>query len=285
MDTVAAAGLSGSVHIIPLGHEIDRAIAPFRDIRTDAVHLLTIVSRGRHDREMFERQEEFTQRVEEELAKLQIPVDVWDVDLFNMHDVLKYVSGLITLERKRGRRVSVNASACGRLTSIGTAMAGMAHGAEVYYVEADGYSASEEEISEHGQSICYGSATRVIDPLRFELPREPAPRLLADLAQVARGWMGTEDLAAFMKEHRVGVFRDDSSRNCSNQQIVTSLNKTMLDRLEDPFEYITREQVGRQRRVALTRAGLNVACLSGYLPISGPVRSFGSPPSSNLGPR
>ena len=132
MDTVAAAGLSGSVHIIPLGHEIDRAVAPFRDIRTDAVHLLTIVSRGRHDREMFERQEEFTRRVEEELAKLQIPVDVWDVDLFNMHDVLKYVSGLITLERKRGRRVSVNASACGRLTSIGTAMAGMAHGAEVY---------------------------------------------------------------------------------------------------------------------------------------------------------
>ena len=280
MDTVAAEGLSGSVHIVPLGHEIDRAIAPFRKIRTDGVHLLAIVSRGRHDREMFERQEYFTHRVEEELSKKQIPVDVWDVDLFNMHDVLRYVSGLIGLERRRGRKISVNTSACGRLTSIGTAMAAMAHvdhDLEIYYVVADAYAASEEDVNEHGQSICYGSATRAIDPVRFELPKKPALRLLADIAIADPKEMRTKQLTEFMREHRVGVFADDPKReDCSNQQIVTSLNKTLLDRLENKYEYITRETIGRQRRVLLTKAGMNIAYLSGHMPITGPVRSSGS---------
>jgi len=285
MDTIVTGRLSGSVHIVPLGHEIDRAVAPFRGIRTDGVHLLTIVSRGRHDREMFERQEYFTQQVEKELGKERIPVDVWDVDIFDMHDVLRYVSGLIALERRRGRKISVNASASGRFTSIGAAMAGMAHDVEVYYVEADAYSANEDDVMEHGQSICWGSAPPpVLDPLKFELPKEPALRLLADIAIADPKEMRTQQLTKFMREHRVGVFTDNPTReDCSNQQIVTSLNKILLDQLENKYKYVIREKIGRQRRVLLTKAGMNIAYLSGHMPITGPVRSSGSRSSPSPG--
>ncbi len=220
----------------------------------------------------------FTSQVEKALADLAIPVYVWDVDLFNMHEVLRHVAGIIKIET--GNRVYVNISACGRFTSIGTTLAGMAHDAEVYYVEADAYAANEDDMKEHGQSICFGSVARVLDPLRFKMPDESAMKLLVELSGVDE--MRTEQLVEFMRVNRVGVYKKDPNVKLTIQQTLTSLNKTILDRLEENG-YVSRKREGRERRVKITRAGLNMAYLSGLMPISKPIRSSVSPPSRRQG--
>ena len=56
--------LQQTVDIVPLGHEYDRAIAPFRIRKVDRVHLLTIQAHDGHDPAMFEKQRHFNRKVE-----------------------------------------------------------------------------------------------------------------------------------------------------------------------------------------------------------------------------
>lgn len=252
------------VHIIPLGHEIDRAVAPFRKHKADRGHVLAIQSKGRYDREMFERQQYFTGKVEAALRDRGLEVRTWDVDLFDMQEVMRHVARLIRDEE--GNRVNVNMSACGRLTSIGATLAGMAHGAAVYYVEADAYSASEDETLEHGLSVCTSGEVKFLDNFKLQLPDETAMKLLAELAA---GEMDTDALLGFMVANRVGIFADAAtlerrSRH-EDQRYLTSLNKTYLDKLV-LAGYVTKEMRGNRRVVRVTDAGRAMAAISGLAP-------------------
>ena len=252
------------VHIIPLGYEIDRAVAPFRSHKANRAHILTTQTEGAHDQAMCKRQQFFTDKVIAELAALDIKVRVWSVDLFDMHAVMRQVSQVIRQEK--GNRIFVNMSACGRFTSIGATLAGLAHDASVYYVEADAYPTNEEEIREHGYTICASGRVKFIDNFKLQLPDEIETQLLVELTERD---MDTHDLLAFMVEHQVGVFADARIRECrsryEDQAYLTSLNKTYLDKLVKTG-YIVKEKRGRRRIVKITDVGRSIAAISGLLP-------------------
>lgn len=255
------------VHIIPLGHEIDRAVRPFEVYKANRVYILVLQERKTYSREMIEKQQYYTGQVLKRLKALGIPATVVDTDMFDLLDVICTISGIIHRELEKNNLVYVNMSSAGRLTSIGVSIAAMAKKVQVYYVNADRYSATEAEMREHGISICTKSKVLLLHNFEIALPDEWSMRILT--------WLYEKDLRAGeviekLRENAVEGFcadieklkREDQRREKANQ--LMKLDKRYLAKLEDRG-YISRRKIGREVEISLTDSGKYVACVSGLV--------------------
>jgi hypothetical protein len=161
IDRAPAGGLRDVVHIIPLGHEIDRAVAPFTKNKADRAYILAVPPDADLDPGMVKKQHYFVGRVTERLQELGIAVTFVPVAMFEILDVLKVVSYLIRTEKEAGNDVYVNMSSCGRKTSVAVTLAAMVHEVPLYYVSADRYATGDGEEFEHGLSIVENVRTEV----------------------------------------------------------------------------------------------------------------------------
>ena len=263
-------GIPEVVHIIPLGYEVDRAVKPFEKLRPNKVYLLTIIESRKYSHEMVERQRYFLDIVKKKLKESSIEVQCENVDMFDVLEVMKKISGKILMEKSENHDVYVNTSACGRLTSVGATLAAMAHNARVYYVFADDYSKTEEEEKQHGISICKNLKMVFLENFRIQLPEKTGLKVLVQLCGKEKG-MKTKEILDFLREIEAEGFEKDyaklklsEERRETQQRLLTSLNKRILDKLEKSG-YITREKLGRYNTIKITESGKYVAHISGFL--------------------
>jgi hypothetical protein len=257
------------VHIIPLGHEFDRAIRIFEKSWVSRVYLLSLTESKTHDPEMTRKQVEYTKRVQDVLKQKKIEVKSENVNMFDILEVMKHVASIILKEKKEKNFVHVNMSACGRLTSIGATLAAMAHDAIVYYVIAERYSESPEEIKEHGLSICEKGEIIQLHNFQLLLPEEESVRIiLKTLLEKSQG-LKTKDIEERFIEAGIEGFTDyrgfgkESTEKKRTAQIGNLMKlKGILDKLEKDH-YIKRAKVGRYNTIDLTNSGKYVAYISG----------------------
>jgi len=62
-------GLEKIVHILPLGHEIDRAVIPFLDSMPNRIYILAVINNPDLNQDMIERQRYFVKQVKAKLNK------------------------------------------------------------------------------------------------------------------------------------------------------------------------------------------------------------------------
>ena len=260
------------VHIIPLGHEFDRAVKPFeKRFKAHRVHLLSIAENKKYPPDMTEKQKYFLKSVKENLEEKGIGVLFHEVDMFDVLDVMKIVSKLIILEKTRKNIVYVNMSACGRLTSVGATLAAMAHGARVYYVVADRYSRDEREELQHGLSVCESGNLRIVFLENFQilLPDEAALKILAHLCEKEKG-METTEILKLLRDSQIEGFEEDYTKLIGKekrrlQQIyLIRLDKRILDKLERSG-YIIKQKRGKYNTIKITESGKYIAHISGLL--------------------
>jgi len=271
------AALQENVHIIPLGHEYDRAIAPFRKLSVDRVYILAITKNtGIYEDEMVKRQIHFTDKVVDFFKQKHIEVEEREVQLFDLLEVMKQISSIIKDEQKKGNKVQINMSACGRKTSIGAALAGMVHGADVYYVSAETYSLDFDSFWEHGLSICKKSETFRFENFQFALPDEISQKILVHLYKKDRGIRSTE-IRDYLNEEKVEGFGTNLAVK-QTKNVPTPDGKTVDKRAESitqnirlekkylgPLEangYIKRKRSGRNNIISITESGKYVACIA-----------------------
>lgn len=253
-----------TVHIIPLGHEIDRAIAPFEQAKADKVYLL---SNFRDLSPMGKEQNYYTGEVVQRLKARDIRVECVETDLFDLLDIICNTATIIRKEKELGNRVNVNMSSAGRLTSVGVTLAAMAHNVHVYYVKSDAYPEAHEERMAHGLSVCSsGNISRLVN-FRFLLPDEAGMQILVGLCN-ANGPVTNRDILAMLREAGTPGFEvlydevgKEKRRAVQSRQLMR-LDKTILTRLEKDG-YIHREKRGRNVVVSVTETGLYAACASG----------------------
>jgi hypothetical protein len=290
------AALQENVHIIPLGHEYDRAIAPFRKLSVDRVYILAITKNtGKYEDEMVLRQIHFTDKVIDFFISKKIEVIPREVQLFELLDVMKEITSIIKIEQEKGNKVQINMSACGRKTSIGAALAGMVHGVDVYYVSAETYSLDYDDFQEHGLSICQKGETFKFENFKFKLPNDVQKKILVKLYKENRGVLSTEirdylhelylekkipiegfeiKLADVSKNTKVlknpdgtTMLKPDGSVVYKRDVAITQnikLEKKYLGDLEDSG-YVRREKVGQNNKIFITESGKYVACISGLI--------------------
>ena len=293
--------LQENVHIIPLGHEYDRAISPFRKRSVDRVYILSITERtGKYADKMVMRQEFFNKKVieffksEKKLDKSN--VKYLEVQLFDLLEVMTQISAIIKDEQRKGNKVQINMSACGRKTSIGVALAGMVHGADVYYVSAEDYSLTEKEFWEHGLSICEEGKIFKFENFVLQMPIDVSKKILVELYKKNqsdykrgiedKGLLST-DIRDYLHNEKVEGFEiklgdvDKHVRTIENPD-GSSVNKRDVTiaqniRLETKYlrglldsGYIRREKVGQNKKIYITESGKYVACISGFIELQNP---------------
>ena len=266
-------GIEEIVHIIPLGHEVDRAVKPFERLKANRVHLLTIMegkkSKIKYSREMENKQKYFLGVVKKKLGEKDIEVECTNVDMFDILEVMKKVSKIIQKEKLENNIVYVNISGAGKLASVGATLAAMAHGARVYYVVADRYSKSEEQELQHGLSICEKLNIMFLENFQLQLPDENSLKVLVSLCEKEKG-MKTKEILDILRESGAEGFEKDyakligEEKRRTHQKYLIKLNKGILDKLEKRG-YIIREKLGRYNTIKITESGKYVAHISGLL--------------------
>lgn len=261
------------VHIIPLGHEFDRAIKPFQERKADRVHVLSVPDLSKYSKEMLDRQGHFTNKVVTHLNSIGIPVVQHSVDLFDILEVMKHVSKIIVKEKMQGNLVLVNMSACGRLTSIGATLAAMAHDVTVYYVSADDYSLDIDDFKNHGLSICSKNKIVKFENFQFNLPDKISTSILVDLCRKGKS-ITTKDIRSLLHNQNVPGFETDAdaiskatkneAKRLEKTKQLMKLEKRYLEPLER-IGYIKRERSGRNNIISITDAGTYIAHISGML--------------------
>ena len=278
------AGMEKIVHIIPLGHEYDRAVKPFEDSNADRVYILTRWHDPSAALKMVNDQRYYALKVRDALIKKGIDVKCESVNLFDFLEVTKSISKIIVREKTEGNRIRMNMSAAGRLTSVAATLVGMHHDVQVYYVHADGYPDDPGEQKEHGLSVCDSNEITYLTNLKFDMPDPIGMNILAFLCEKGKK-VNTRDLLGKLKDLQVEGFQelyydnidlvDNDKRKNSHQGVISAkrtlqsrqlmkLNKTILEKLERKG-YIKREKIGRSLYVSNTDTGKYVAYLSGLV--------------------
>jgi hypothetical protein len=258
------------IHIIPLGHEIDRAVKPFEKYKANRAYLLATFDSTKYKPEMIKKQKYYLNAVKEKLKKLDIPTKIINVDMFELLNVIKTVARIITQEKSDDNQVLVNVSSSGRLTSIGSTLAAMANGAQPYYVEADSYAENKEEKLKHGLSICQKLTIKFLEPFQFKLPKTNGIKLLVKLYENPKKKMKTVEAIehlAKVGDEQWAEFKNFRSRKfprTKKQKALMKLNKGVLTELQKNG-YIVREYIGRYNTIKITEAGTYIACISGMI--------------------
>ena len=270
-------GFPKNIHVVPLGHEIDRAVRPFDHTSADLVYVLAVTDREKYAKEMIDQQEYFTQQVIKGLEERHITTQFISADLFDMLTVMQHISYIIRQERDNGNDVHVNISACGRLTSIATAFAAMAVSGDledeektpvrVYYVHANRYSETKEERLQHGISICTGEKITLFENFQIVMPDPVSTDLLVHLMDKPAG-IDTDNLFAFLREKQVeGFAKDLNTLNKYEKRPIQSnylmkANKRYLERLQRQG-YISIKKPQLTKTISITPAGRHIASISG----------------------
>jgi len=215
------------------------------------------------ERALTQKQRHYDQLVKNYIENLGIEIIMHYIDIFDILSVMSLISKIIKHELHNKNIVSVNMSACGRLTSFAVTQAAMAHQVQLYYVRADRYSVSEKETEIHGLSICNSCNIWKLENFRFELPTGIDRILLLKISQHPDGLSGEDLLRLIIEDGVKGYetqFRDLPVRERRRYQsnYLTKLRKGPIERLEKAG-YIIRTRVGRQLFLHITSSGKYVA--------------------------
>ena len=264
-----------TVHIIPLGHEIDRAVKPLVNKKIDRVHLLAISPNADIDPVMKEKQVNYTQKVTDHMEDLSIQVIFHPVNMFDVLDVLKNVSRIIVREKTDGNNVYVNMSACGRKTSFAVTVAAMYHEVVSYYVAADGYATGRNSGKEidHGMSIVESGNIEFLQQFKIMKPKPVNIELLAELYRrkaTDKPFMKSDEIIDFFHERKVRGFEETPKekhgldKSKLRRALLNRINRSHLEELDDQ-KYIEKKMSGKEFSVSITPAGAHIACVSGLV--------------------
>jgi len=257
------------VHIVPLGHEVDRAVKPFEKYKANKIYILALTETfGKYSGEMVERQRYYVKKVADKLRSLGIEVECRVVDMFNMLETLRNISRIVLEEKRKGNIVYINISSSGRLTSAAATLVAMPHKVKAYYVPAERYSESLKDKMEHGLSICSEDPKiQVIQTFPLQLPGEDGVKVLVKLCREKKG-MKTTEIAEYLGLEGVEGFEGcapwSKVPRSKRFNYLIKLNKRILTKLEKD-DYVKRKRRRRYNIIKITTGGVYVAHISGQL--------------------
>lgn len=252
------AGVERSIHLVPLGWEIDRAVLPLKRLRPHRVHLLC-------NPESHPFQLHFYRQVADHLDKLGIEHTLVRVDAnSDLKGLIRELSRLMAVEIAAGNRVYVNISAAGRIGAVAATLASMAHlenHGGAYYVRPERYDPNEEERMRHGLSVAMSGDPVDIPLFPLRMPSTEGQVVLRELEERGGSARYFDLFAALQRAGAEGYTEVDkgTSREVKGR-LTVRLTKTILRPLLDAH-LVTIEKKGRNAVVLLTLGGEYMASM------------------------
>ena len=231
------------VHIAPLGYEIDRIVIPATRMKADKVYLL------RHDNYAEDKSGPYREKIIKKLAKINITTKVVDVNRYKLFGIIKVVKEIIQAEREND--IYLNVASGSKIHAVGCMMACMIFDDRTnihpYYAQA-------KEYPQYKGNEQQTFGVEDIHPLPTYQIRTPNPKLLSALALVKKkGKLTKKEFAADATElELISVGARDENYE---QARFASLDKNIIQPLENEWGFIKVEKIGRNRWIKLTKEG------------------------------
>lgn len=263
--------LADAVHIIPLGHEIERAIRPFDTALANRVYLIVDTGEGsseglsERDRRMHEEQcTIYTPAVCKALEEKNIEVRIVETATFNLEILLRAITSLIRFEQKLGSNIQINMSSSGRLGAVAAYMAGMVYDVPTYYVHSDHF-AKDSEKEKTGLSVCPENKVSYLTLFSYTRPTDTEALILEYLYM--NGASFSKEILDNLISHGVGEFSDKESDADRSKRDVDSRKfmrlSTIMKKLSSEDKFIEVKKDGRKMVYGITDLGIHALSLCG----------------------
>ena len=231
------------IHIAPVGYEIDRVVIPAIKMKADKVYLL------RHDNYSEDKSGPYREKIIKKLNKKNIETKVVDVNRYKLFAIIKTVKEIIQDEREND--IYLNVASGSKIHAVGCMMACMIFDDRTnihpYYAQA-------KEYPQYKGSEQQTFGVEDIHQLPTYQIRTPSPKLLSALALVKKKGKLTKkefaEDATNLNLINVGA-RDENYE----QARFASLDKNIIQPLENEWGFIEVEKIGRNRWIKLTKEG------------------------------
>ena len=233
------------IHIAPVGYEIDRIVLPAKKRKADKVYLLI------HENPSIDRAVSFYENISKKLEKLNIDVVKEHHDRLDLFKIIKSVREII--EREKGNIIYVNLASGSKIQAIACMMACMMFNddknIQPFYVEAKDY------VGFSGKPISTG-IKEIQDMPTYEI-RRPEQKHVDALKIINEhgGRISKKEMARIAKEKKLIVVKAENE----SQATFASLDKNIIRVLEEQWNFIKVEQIGRTRWINITEEGKNAA--------------------------
>ena len=243
VDTIMPEMIKLRVHIAPLGYEIDRIVIPATRMKADKVYLL------RHDNYSEDKSGPYREKIIKKLNKKNIETKVVNVNRYSLFAIIKTVKEIIQDEREND--IYLNVASGSKIHAVGCMMACMIFDDRTnihpYYAQA-------KEYPQYKGSEQQTFGVEDIHQLPTYQIRTPNPKLLSALALVKKKGKLTKkefaEDATNLNLISIGA-RDENYE----QARFASLDKNIIQPLENEWGFIKVEKIGRNRWIKLTKEG------------------------------
>ena len=234
------------VHIVPLGFELDRIILPALQMKADKIWLL------RHDNPSQDKAKSYSDKIIKEFKKMKIHLEFAEADRSDVFNILKIVKEIF--EKESENDIYVNVSSGSKIQAIACMMACMLFkecNVTPYYAEPESYP------STLGKQQSIGLKNIVSLP-KYEI-QKPKQELIAALKIIKShgGKITKKDMANLAEENKIitiGARQENQS-----QARFASLDKNIIQPLQEQWKFIEVEKIGRNRWIKITQEGLDAS--------------------------
>ena len=234
------------IHIAPVGYEIDRVVIPAKQEKADRVWLLL------HENKTDDKSGPFTTKITRQLEKLGIEVKHEDHDRRDLFKIIRAIKNII--EKENENEIYVNLASGSKIQAIGTMMACMMFNENKnihpFYVEAKNYRGvdSRQPVSTGIKDI------QDVPPYSIKIPDQKLVQALRIIKE-NNGRLTKKDMARISEENKI-IIVNAQEENHSMARFA-SLDKNIIEPLEEQWKFIKVEKIGRNRWITFTQEGKN----------------------------
>ena len=246
IDTIMNSLSKLRVHIVPLGFEIDRIILPAKQMKADKIWLLI------HDNPSQDKAKSYSDAILKDLKKNKIQVKFAEADRNDVFKILKTVKEIF--EKEKNNDIYVNVSSGSKIQAIACMMACMIfkeYNVTPYYAEPESYPSTQGKQQSTG--------LKNIVPLpKYEI-QKPRQDLIDALKIIKShdGKITKKEMAILAEEEKIITVgaRDENQ----SQARFASLDKNIIQPLQEQWKFIDVEKIGRNRWIKITQEGIDAS--------------------------
>jgi hypothetical protein len=245
MDTNMRYKTNLRVHIAPVGYEVDRVVIPAKEMKADKVWIMI------HDKPHEDKAMTFVSKIRKQLEKQNIKVEIERHNRLDQFNIIKSTKEIF--EKEASNTIYVNLASGSKIQAIALMIACMMfnHKQNVYpfYAEAQNYPGFG------GKAISTG--VKNITELPTYQIQTPKTELITALNIIKDngGKITKKQLAELAQDNKIITV---NARNENfTQARFASLDKNIIQPLENYWGFIKIEKIGRTRYVEITQDGLN----------------------------
>jgi len=235
------------IHIAPIGFEVDRVVIPAIQMKADKVWLLV------HDKPANDKAAPYIEKIQKQLHKEKIKTQKEYHDRLNLFRIIRSVKEII--EKERGNTIYVNLASGSKIQAIGSMMAcqmfNESKNVIPFYAEAEKYLGFEgKQLSEGIKDVMQIPAYQI---------HTPKPELVSALKIIKEnGGKLTKKQMAELAEKNNLITVNAREENLTQARFA-SLDKNIIQPLEEQWKFVTVDKIGRNRWIKITQDGVNAS--------------------------